>query len=142
MSNSILNSSIERFTRMMFSRVIERLAVVLSEEELSFSQVATLHIVDLEKSISIQDLSLRLNLSLSATSRLVDDLVKTDFIERSEDQKDRRSKNLKLTPHGQSFLDLISVERVKIIKKTAEMLPKAISEKLLNALSMNKGKKT
>lgn len=141
MSKVILNSPIERFTRMMFSRVIERLAVVLSEESLSFSQVAALHIIDQAKTISIQDISIRLNLSLSATSRLVDDLVRTDFIDRVEDQDNRRSKILTLTPHGQDFLNKLSFERVKIIKNTAESLPQKISTKFLDGISSNKGKK-
>jgi DNA-binding MarR family transcriptional regulator len=142
MSNLILNSSIEKFTRMMFSRVIERLAVVMSEEHLSFSQVAALHIIDQEKSISIQDISLRLNLSLSATSRLVDELVKTELLDRVEDQENRRSKILTLTPQGQDFLNKLSIERVKIIKSTAESLPQKLSSKFLGAISSKKGNKT
>lgn len=127
---------------MMFGRVIERLAVVMSEESLSFSQVAALHIIDQSKSISIQDIASRLNLSLSATSRLVDDLVKTDFIDRIEDQENRRSKILTLTPHGEEFLNKLSVERVKIIKSTAESLPQKISNKFIEAISGEKGKRS
>lgn len=135
MSNPILNSPIEKFTRMMFSLVIERLAVVISEMDLSFSQVAALHIIDQTSSISIQDISTRLNLSLSATSRLIDDLVKADYIDRVEDQENRRSKILSLTQHGQAFVNKLSIERVKIIKSTA-------SNKFLSAMSLKKGKKT
>lgn len=135
MSKLILNSTIEKFTRMMFSHVIERLAVVISEKDLSFSQVAALHIIDQATSISIQDISKRLNLSLSATSRLVDDLVKADFVDRIEDQKNRRSKILTLTPHGLVFLNKLSLERVKIIKNTAKTLPQKISNKFLDAIS-------
>lgn len=142
MSKTILHSSIEKFTRMMFSRVIERLAVVLSEENLSFSQVAALHIIDQQKSISIQDISQRLNLSLSATSRLIDDLVRTDFVDRVEDQENRRSKILSLTPHGQDFLDNLSIERVKMIRATAGSLPEKISTKVISALSMGERKKS
>ena len=126
----------------MFSRVIERLAQFVSEENLSFSQVAALHIIDQAQSISIQEISQRLNLSLSATSRLIDDLVRTDFIDRVEDQENRRSKILTLTPQGQSFLDKLSVERVKMIRSTAESLPQKVSAKVLNALSLNQRKKS
>ncbi len=135
MSKTILNSAIEKFTRMMFGSVIERLAVVMSQEHLSFSQVAALHIIDQMQSISIQEISIRLNLSLSATSRLVDDLVKTDYIDRIEDQENRRAKIITLTLHGQNFLDKLSIERVKIIKSTAESLPKKISSKFLSAIN-------
>lgn len=140
MSNTVLNSPLERFTRMMFSRVIERLAVVISEEDLSFSQVAALHIVDQSEFISIQDIAQRLNLSLSATSRLIDDLVRIDFIDRTEDANNRRSKILSLTEAGKDFLNKLSIERVKMIKSTARSLPLKHSEKLLEALSFFKGK--
>ena len=123
----------------MFSRVIERLAVVISEEDLSFSQVAGLHIIDQVERISIQDLSQRLNLSLSATSRLVDDLVKTDFLDRIEDPTNRRTKIVTLTKYGSDFVNKLSMERVKIFKITASSLPSTISNKILSAMSSSKG---
>ncbi len=141
MNKVILNSPIEKFTRKMFSSVIERLAVIIGLEDLSFSQVAALHIIDQAKCISIQDISTRLNLSLSATSRLVDDLVKTDFIDRVEDQENRRSKILTLTSYGQNFINKLSIERVKIIESTAKSLPQEISKKFLDAIRSKKEKK-
>lgn len=141
MSKQILNSPIEKFTRMMFSHVIERLAVVISEENLSFSQVAALHIIDQTQSISIQDISVRLNLSLSATSRLIDDLVRTGFIDRVEDPGNRRSKILTLTHEGQDFLNKLSIERVKKIQSTYESLPQKISSKFFTSININKGRK-
>jgi len=125
---------------MMFSRIIERLAVVISEEALSFSQVAALHIVDQKGTITIQEMSERLNLSLSATSRLIDDLVKTDFIDRVEDSSNRRSKLLSLTQTGEDFLNQLSIERVKMIRNTAESLPQALSKKFLEIINTKKSK--
>lgn len=141
MRNSILGTPIELFTRMMFSRVIERLAVVISQESLSFSQVAALHIIDQGQTVSIQEISTRLNLSLSATSRLIDDLVRADFVDREEDQENRRSKLLTLTATGRAFMNTLSIERVKMIEQTATTLPQEISRKFLAAVSMNLGKK-
>ncbi len=126
---------------MMFSRVIERLAVVVSQEDLSFSQVAALHILDQAKSQTIQEISTRLNLSLSATSRLIDDLVKKDLIDRIEDQDNRRSKIISLTKTGQIFLNKLSVERVKMIQATAQGLPQKLSTKVMSALSLTQRKK-
>lgn len=142
MSKPLLNSPLERFTRTMFSRVIERLALIMSEENLSFSQVAALHIVDQMDSISIQEISTRLNLSLSATSRLVDDLVKSNFIDRIEDPINRRSKILNLTEHGKDFLNQLSLERVKIIQTAAQSFPQTLSTKLLSVLSLTQRKKS
>lgn len=126
MPQNILHTAIEKFTRMMFSRVIERLAVIMSEEKLSFSQVAALHILDQAQTQTIQEISTRLNLSLSATSRLIDELVKKGLMDRVEDKENRRSKILTLTSSGHRFMDKLSVERVKMIQATAGPLPKIL----------------
>jgi DNA-binding MarR family transcriptional regulator len=91
MGGKVIDSPVERFTRELFSKVIERLAVVVGEESLSFSQVAALHIIDRESNINIHDISTRLNLSMSATSRMLDELVKKETkIKTTEGQNSYR----------------------------------------------------
>ncbi len=135
MSNRIINSPIERFTRILFSKVIQRLAVVVSEEHLSFSQVAALHIIDREGVVNVNDISTSLNLSMSATSRMIDELVKKDLIERKEDQENRRAKTLSLTTSGRIFMDTLSIERVKIIEESAQALTDKVPLKILKIVS-------
>ncbi len=135
MSNRIINSPIERFTRILFSKVIQRLAVVVSEEHLSFSQVAALHIIDREGVVNVNDISTSLNLSMSATSRMIDELVKKDLIERKEDQENRRAKTLSLTTSGRIFMDTLSIERVKIIEESAQALADKVPLKILKIVS-------
>ena len=135
MSNKIINSPIERFTRILFSKVIERLAVVVSEEHLSFSQVAALHIIDRDKTVNVNDISNKLNLSMSATSRLIDELVKKELIQRKEDQDNRRAKIISLTPAGETFMNNLSVERVKIIELSASTIADKIPLKILKIIS-------
>lgn len=137
MSNKIINSPIERTTRKLFSMVIERLAVVISKESLSFSQVAALHIIDREGFININDISNKLNLSVSATSRMIDELVKKEFVVRKEDPKNRRVKILSLSPNGENFMNNISIERVKIIRQSANL----IADKLKIIKNSKGGKK-
>ena len=131
MGRKIINSPIERFTRLLFSKVIERLAVVMSEEGLSFSQVAALHIIDREGSVNINDISNKLNLSMSATSRMIDELVKKEFIDRKEDQDNRRAKILSLTTGGEKFINNLSVERVKTIEQSADLVADKVSVKII-----------
>lgn len=135
MSNKIINSPIERFTRILFSKVIERLAVVVNEENLSFSQVAALHIIDREKTVNINDISSKLNLSMSATSRMIDELVKKELIQRKEDQDNRRAKILSLTSSGEKFMNKLSIERVKIIELSADSIADKIPLKILKIVS-------
>ena len=135
MSDKIINSPIERFTRILFSKVIERLAVVVSEEHLSFSQVAALHIIDRDKTVNVNDISNKLNLSMSATSRMIDELVKKELIQRKEDQDNRRAKIISLTPSGETFMNNLSVERVKIIELSASTIADKIPLKILKIIS-------
>ena len=135
MDNKIINSPIERFTRILFSKVIERLAVVVSEEHLSFSQVAALHIIDRDKTVNVNDISNKLNLSMSATSRMIDELVKKELIQRKEDQDNRRAKIISLTPSGETFMNNLSVERVKIIELSASTIADKIPLKILKIIS-------
>ena len=135
MSNRIINSPVERFTRILFSKVIQSLAVVVSEEHLSFSQVAALHIIDREGVVNVNDISTSLNLSMSATSRMIDELVKKDLIERKEDQENRRAKTLSLTTSGKKFMDTLSIERVKIIEESAQTLADKVPLKILKIVS-------
>ena len=135
MSNRIINSPIERFTRILFSKVIQRLAVVVSEEHLSFSQVAALHIIDRDGVVNVNDISTSLNLSMSATSRMIDELVKKDLIERKEDQENRRAKTLSLTTSGKKFMDTLRIERVKIVEESAQALADKVPLKILKIVS-------
>ncbi len=116
MTKKILHSPIEKFTRALFSSVIERLAVIVSEEDLSFTQVAALHIIDREKNVNVNDIASRLSLSVSATSRMLEELVKKSLIERKEDQSNRRVKIVTLSSLGVEFMNKLSIERVKIVE--------------------------
>ncbi len=135
MSKNVLNSPLEKFTRLLFSRVIERLAIMVNQEDLGFSQVAALHIIDRESGISVNELASRLNLSISATSRMVEELVKKEFLNREEVLDNRRLKTLTLTSHGKRFMNTLSLERVKIIEDVALSFSDKIPQKILKIVS-------
>ncbi|WP_437277466.1 MarR family transcriptional regulator [Sorangium sp. So ce375] len=130
-----LGSPVERFTRMMFSRIIAELARALHEEDFSVAQVAALHLVDQEGPVRVTALATSLGLSASAGSRLVDGLVQRGLLARQEDPEDRRARTLALTPLGRRFVDQASVERVRVILETARSLPPEISAAILSAIS-------
>ncbi|WP_437527271.1 MarR family transcriptional regulator [Sorangium sp. So ce726] len=130
----VLGSPLERFTRMMFSRIIAGLARALHEEDFSVAQVAALHLIDQEGPVRVTALATSLGLSASAGSRLVDGLVQRGLLARQEDPEDRRAKTLALTPLGRRFVDQASAERVRVIMETARSLPPEISAAILSAI--------
>lgn len=137
----ILGTPLERFTRMMFTQIITRLAQYLSENEFSISQIAALHQIDARESLSIQELSTTLNLSLSATSRLVDTLVEKKLLNRVEHSEDRRAKLISITDKGHQLLDEMSIERVSIVQEQTSKLPTQIPKAIMAAINIwGKGK--
>ncbi|WP_437853925.1 MarR family winged helix-turn-helix transcriptional regulator [Sorangium sp. So ce363] len=134
MTQNVLGSPIERFTRMMFSRIIAGLARTLHEEDFSVAQLAALHLVDHGGPMRVTVLATSLGLSASAGSRLAEGLVQRGLLARQEDPEDRRAKTLALTPLGRRFVDRASVERVRVIMETAESLPRKISAAILSAV--------
>ena len=72
---------------------------------------------------------------MSATSRMIDELVKKELIQRKEDQDNRRAKIIFLTPAGETFMNNISVERVKIIELSASTIADKIPLKILKIIS-------
>ena len=125
---------IERFTRMMFTRIITALARMLRDEALSLAQIAALHLVDQHGVLRLAELAEQLGLSASATSRLVDGLVQRELLARAEDLEDRRNKALTLTDQGHEFIGRIDADRVQTILGAAETLPKALVASILAAV--------
>jgi DNA-binding MarR family transcriptional regulator len=129
-----LGGPIERFTRMMFTRIIAALARTLRDEALSIAQVAALHLIDQAGALRVTVLADELTLSASATSRLVEGLVQRDLVARDEDPDDRRARILSLTPAGRRFIEQVSEGRLATIAAAVETLPKELTARVLAAV--------
>lgn len=73
---------------------------------------------------------------MSATSRMIDELVKKELIERNEVEGDRRSKKLILTVGGEKFMNTLSIERVKIIEQSAATIANKVPFKILKTAGL------
>ncbi len=99
-----------------FGRAIWRQKLLASVRQLggldlSFTQLATLLELDAEGAVAVHELAATLERSLSATSRLVDDLVRTGLIERHEDPEDRRAKRINLAEPGRRLIARLDERR-------------------------------
>ena len=66
----------------------------------------------------------RLNMSLPATSQMVDRLFKQGLLTRTEDEGDRRRKRLAVTPSAAKLLDrLVRARAAEYVKGTARLSP-------------------
>ena len=72
--------------------------------------------------------------SNAATSQLVDRLVDKQLVERTENQNDRRSKQITLTAKGRKIVETSIGERCRWVEELASHLSRAEQEKVSHAL--------
>lgn len=103
---------------------------VMRREELSLAQMSTLWHLHYRGGASISQIRDHLNLSLAATSHLVERLVRAGLVERTENSIDRRHKQVTLTPAGRALV--IEIERARDAELTNRL--NALPPPLLAAL--------
>jgi len=101
----------------------QQMFVVLGELELSMTQMKTLSMLDdCLQEVSVKELSDLLGLSLPATSRTVDGLLRRGFLSRHEDTEDRRIKRVRLTDDGRAVVQRIVTARLQGLEAYASTL--------------------
>ncbi len=110
--------------------------VLIAELGLSLTQVKTLFLLgESAESLSVGDLSGRLGISLPAASRTVDGLLQRGWIERREDERDRRCKRVTITAGGRDVAQRIADARMQGLEAFAASLTEEQREGLHAALS-------
>jgi DNA-binding MarR family transcriptional regulator len=104
-----------------------RVYQLLGELDLSLTQVKALHALDDnagELPCSVKDLAEDLGLSLPGASRTVETLLRKGYLERTEDEHDRRIKRVRITPRGRDAVHRIEGARLTSLEEyTAAMTP-------------------
>jgi DNA-binding MarR family transcriptional regulator len=86
----------------------ERVYQIVDEHDLSLTQMKTMHaLADCGAEVSVKELADRLGLSLPGASRTVDALLRRGWLERREDEHDRRMKRVGITPAGRELVECI-----------------------------------
>jgi len=84
----------------------------------------------------VSDISERFDISNAAASQLVDKLVHSGYLERTEDPSDRRAKVLNLTDKGRSFVDQGIHERHRWLDELVKSLSAEEKAKVSEALTI------
>ena len=85
----------------------------MDDHDISVAQMATLMLLDAEGSCTVSDLANDLGRSLSATSRLLDQLVRRGLVTRQEDPDDRRVKRVDITERGKDLVGRVQRRRAE-----------------------------
>ena len=82
------------------SRIMTVYMTSVTENEATFMQIATLHML-MNRGMTISDLAKKRHVSLQAASKFVQGLVERGWVVRVEDPNDRRRAILEVTEDGQ-----------------------------------------
>jgi DNA-binding MarR family transcriptional regulator len=109
---------------------------LLDELGLGLHQVKTLDALDgCDCEPTVKELGDRLGLSLPGISRNVDGLLRAGYLERREDQHDRRMKRLRLTDAGREAIERLNAARLEGLEAFTASLPSDQAERLAAALA-------
>jgi DNA-binding MarR family transcriptional regulator len=110
--------------------------VLVEELDLTLTQLKALHALDIAAAeSSVKELSEAMGLSLPAASRTVDGLLRRGYLERREDENDRRVKRLRLTQAGHDALDRLNRARLAGLEQFASTLTEEERTRLAGAIA-------
>lgn len=114
----------------------QQVFAVLGKLDLTMTQMKTLGMLDdCVEEVSLKELSERLGLSLPATSRTVDGLLRRGLLSRHEDAEDRRIKRVRLTDEGRAVVRRIVTARLQGLESYAATLSDDQRAALMAALA-------
>ena len=109
---------------------------LLDELDLSMSHVKTLGVLaDCGCELSVKEVSEELGLSLPGGSRTIDALLRRGYLERREDDQDRRMKRIGITESGRDVSRRILEARLEGLEKFTSSLTPEQRTRLMAALS-------
>lgn len=111
--------------RALWRELVIGFASQLGEMRLGFTQLAALYVLADSGTMTIGELAEVINRSPSATSRLVDGLVRRRLVERRVEEEDRRQRTLQLTPRGAALLRVVDRARADQFLSAVRPMPRA-----------------
>jgi DNA-binding MarR family transcriptional regulator len=109
---------------------------IVGDLELSMTQIKALHILDAnDDELTVKDLSERLTVSMPAMSRSIDGLLHRGFVERREDDDDRRQKRVRVTEAGRAVPRALNDARLSTLNDFIDGLDAEEVERLATALA-------
>lgn len=103
--------NIGQFRRAIVREFVFNILHTFIEFDYSLPQLATLLLLEEEGDLSIKQVTEILGRSVSATSRLLDQLVERGMVSRREDEHDRRSKRIAITEKGKMLIATLEQRR-------------------------------
>jgi DNA-binding MarR family transcriptional regulator len=114
----------------------EQLYELFEELDLTITQLKALHALDAcSAEVSVKNLAERLGMSLPGASRTVELLLRRGWLERREDEQDRRMKRVRITDAGRDVVRRIDQARLHGLESFAATLEPEQRSRLFEALA-------
>ena len=131
-----LTDDLAGFTAYLMKTTQKGVFQLAAELDLTMSQLRALFVLSLcDHDLTLGELAHEVGLSVAATGRLVDALVRDDLASRREDPVDRRVKRLALTTRGQDTITRLAQTRREGLRQFVETLDDDAREHLARALA-------
>ena len=128
-----LSASFHAFHRSVMRRTMPQMMAFVKEEGLSMPQMGTLFFLR-DGPGTVSNIAEHLDLSLAATSHLIERLVQRDLVARFENPADRRQKCVELSPGGRAFLGAADERGAAALETVLEAVVQKMPPPLLTAL--------
>jgi DNA-binding MarR family transcriptional regulator len=103
------------------SAFVDDSLMMMNESGLTVPQLIALHVLRFDGAQSVGEIASRTRLSRPATSHLVDRLVVMGLVDRAEDERDRRQKQVSLSAKGSEMVDRLF--QLRFAQMTAGLKP-------------------
>ncbi len=110
----IFARNISQFRRAVVREFVFSILGTFADFDFSLPQLATLLLLDEEGELTIKQVTEILGRSVSATSRLLDQLVERGMVSRREDERDRRAKRVAITEKGRTLIASLERRRADV----------------------------
>ena len=110
----------------------------MADAGLTLTTYKALHGLDMREAgddVCVKDVAEDLVMSVPAASRIVDGLHHRGYVERREDEEDRRMKRVGITPAGREAIARVNATRLAAGKQFAATLTEAERKRLAAALA-------
>jgi len=120
--HELLVQSMSEFRYIVFGRFAPSILRTFKDFDYSLAQVASLFILDEQGELTIKQVAGLLDRSVSATSRLLNQLASRSMITRREDEQDHRAKRVAITEQGRQFIEALQLLRADVQMEMMEYL--------------------
>jgi DNA-binding MarR family transcriptional regulator len=110
----------------------------MADADLTLTTYKALHALDqreLGDNVCVKHVAEDLVMSVPAASRIVDGLHQRGYVERREDEQDRRMKRVAITPAGRAVMARVNATRLAAAQQFAATLTEAERKRLAAALT-------